>query len=84
MSTLDLPFDMLEVPANGVASARVKQLKIAAENCIFRRSKSSANAPAWAVGIATAASTITPKTAECRQERTFPSFTMRGLPFSVH
>jgi hypothetical protein len=35
MSTLDLSFDMLEVPANGVASARVKQLKIGSRELHF-------------------------------------------------
>jgi hypothetical protein len=35
MSTLDLPVDMLEVPANGVASARVKQLKIGSRELHF-------------------------------------------------
>lgn len=35
MSALDLSFDMLEVPANGLASARVKQLKIGSRELHF-------------------------------------------------
>ena len=35
MSMLDLPFDMLEVPATGVVSARVKQLKIGSRELHF-------------------------------------------------